>query len=304
MSNPFRTISLGAGVQSSALLLMACKGVLLKPDAAIFSDTQWEPEAVYVHLEWLKEQASTAGIPVHVVSAGNLHADALSFRQHRKSSDGKRWASIPLFVRNGDGSQGMLRRQCTKEYKIQPVQRAIRELVLGVNRGHRVPKDVKVEQWIGISWDERTRMTRPKHSWSIHVYPFCNTTVDRDGHGSDPNLLQGRWTRARCIEWLQTNYPDHAVPRSACIGCPYRSNQEWRSMRDTDPAAWADAVEFDRGIRESEKAGLDAGVVLIEAMPFVHRSMKPLDQVDLSPEHDATFWDGIADNKCEGMCGV
>ena len=32
-------LSLGAGVQSSTLLLMSCRGVLPKLDAAIFADT-------------------------------------------------------------------------------------------------------------------------------------------------------------------------------------------------------------------------------------------------------------------------
>ena len=37
-------ISLGAGVQSSTMALMAAKGLITPmPDAAIFSDTGWEP---------------------------------------------------------------------------------------------------------------------------------------------------------------------------------------------------------------------------------------------------------------------
>ena len=40
-----RVLSLGAGVQSSTLLLMACHGEL-ELDAAIFADTQWEPQWV------------------------------------------------------------------------------------------------------------------------------------------------------------------------------------------------------------------------------------------------------------------
>ena len=44
MSNPtLRILSLGAGVQSSVVLLMSIKGILPRLDAAIFADTQWEP---------------------------------------------------------------------------------------------------------------------------------------------------------------------------------------------------------------------------------------------------------------------
>ncbi len=60
-------LSLGAGVQSTCVLLMSCRGVLPKLDCAVFADTGWEPKAVYDHLEWLKGEAERAGIPVHVV---------------------------------------------------------------------------------------------------------------------------------------------------------------------------------------------------------------------------------------------
>ena len=48
MNEPtLRLLSLGAGVQSTALFLLACEGILLpKIDGAIFADTQWEPRHV------------------------------------------------------------------------------------------------------------------------------------------------------------------------------------------------------------------------------------------------------------------
>ena len=71
-------LSLGAGVQSSTVFLMSCRGMLPKLDAAIFADTQWEPKAVY---EWLSRvlepQAQRAGIPIFRVSAGDIRADAV-----------------------------------------------------------------------------------------------------------------------------------------------------------------------------------------------------------------------------------
>jgi 3'-phosphoadenosine 5'-phosphosulfate sulfotransferase (PAPS reductase)/FAD synthetase len=63
-------ISLGAGVQSSTMALMAARGLIKPmPDCAIFADTGAEPEAVYRHLDWLEDQLP---FPVHRVSAGNL----------------------------------------------------------------------------------------------------------------------------------------------------------------------------------------------------------------------------------------
>ena len=84
-------LSLGAGVQSTTLALMAAHGEIGPiPDCAIFADTGWEPKAVYEHLAWLRS-INVLPVPVHIVSAGNLRADIFAGAQ------GKRWASIPAF---------------------------------------------------------------------------------------------------------------------------------------------------------------------------------------------------------------
>jgi hypothetical protein len=46
MSEPnLRVLPLGAGVQSTTLTLMACDGALPGLNAAIFTDTGWEPKS-------------------------------------------------------------------------------------------------------------------------------------------------------------------------------------------------------------------------------------------------------------------
>src|SRR5262249_8617137 len=78
-----RYLSLGAGVQSSAALLLAAPGDIAPFDAAIFADTGWEPAAVYTHLDRLEEFAAEAGIPIVRVSAGTLPRDALDPSRRR-----------------------------------------------------------------------------------------------------------------------------------------------------------------------------------------------------------------------------
>jgi hypothetical protein len=173
-----RALSLGAGVQSTTLALMAAHGEIgPMPDCAIFADTGWEPQAVYDHLEWLMS-GNVLPFPVHIVSAGNIRDDLIG------AGDGKRWASIPAFAKtvtpvgaavpvydeDDDGelieigtrataretvSIGMIRRQCTTDYKIVPIRRRVRELA-GLAR-KRSPDHAVVEQWIGISCDEIVR---------------------------------------------------------------------------------------------------------------------------------------------------
>lgn len=266
-----RVISLGAGVQSSTLLLLAVEGELTpKPDAAIFADTGWEPKAVYQHLDRLTEIADAAGIPVHRVSGGNLREDALDAT--------KRFASMPLFVRKADAptrgkQERILRRQCTKEYKIAPIRRKIRELLDDQVR------DRWAEQWIGISLDEIHRMKDSDRRFVVNRYP----------------LVERRMTRADCIAWTKARgYPK--PPKSACIGCPYNDNARWRARQD-DPAEFADAVEFDRKIREAhlDRVGEEA---------YLHRSLVPLDQVDFSTEEDRGQMTLGFGEECDGVCGV
>ena len=88
-----RVLSLGAGVQSTTLALMAAHGEIgPMPDCAIFADTGWEPRAVYEHLAWLRSP-NVLPFPVHIVSAGDLRAALLA------GARGARWASIPAFTR-------------------------------------------------------------------------------------------------------------------------------------------------------------------------------------------------------------
>ncbi len=107
MTQPaLRILSLGAGVQSTTLLCLAADGTLPRLDAAVFADTQWEPAAVYRHLDRLEaEVAKPAGIPVLRVTSGHIRNDALN--------PAHRFASMPLHILNPDGRPGMARRQCT-----------------------------------------------------------------------------------------------------------------------------------------------------------------------------------------------
>src|SRR5581483_2421349 len=73
----FTYISLGAGVQSTALVILSALGLhgCPKADCAIFADTQDEPAWVYDHLNTLTAWAADHGLPVHVTTKGCLSRD-------------------------------------------------------------------------------------------------------------------------------------------------------------------------------------------------------------------------------------
>lgn len=214
-------ISLGAGVQSTTLLLMAERGEIEpRPDCAIFSDTQFEPAEVYTHLEWLE---SICEIPIIRVTQGNLRADALD--------DAEKFVKIPVYSRNKDGKPSMLGRQCTYTYKIRPIYRKLQEL----RKEHGAKR---VTLMLGISLDEVQRMKPARVQYVENTWP----------------LIDKRMSRLDCLLWLERNgYP--RAPKSACIGCPLHDKAYWRHLRDTSPAEWQDAVAFDTAIRNKSRVG-------------------------------------------------
>lgn len=275
-------ISLGAGVQSSTLALMAAAGEITPmPECAIFSDTQSEPQEVYEWLDWLEKQLP---FPVYRVTAGSLRAEILAATKGTKRMD----ARPPFYVRNaGSKQEGQLRRQCTQDYKIIPIQKKQREL-LGLKPRARWPKEASLVQWIGISLDEVQRCKASPRPAVVHRWPLIEQGRDR------------QW----CQRWLMARYGKLA-PKSACTFCPYHDDAMWRDMKLNDPASFADAVNVDEAIRQGVIRG---GKQISRAEWFLHRSCIPLVQIDFRNAEDAGQ-SRLFDEKgfaveCEGMCGV
>lgn len=302
-----RVLNLGAGVQSTAVFLLAHEGRIPMIDHAIFADTQEEPQAVYDHLAWMR----TIGEPVpimHVATAGKLgddimhetapsipHKDGAPYKPNHRH----RFASIPAFtgkhhddrIERDPCNEGIIRRQCTKEYKIEVVEKVIRRTILGLKPRCHIPKGLKIEQIFGISADEKGRAKRiaanwENRAWSVPVFP----------------LIEMNWTRETCLEYLKTRVP-HLVSRSACVFCPFKSAKEWLITK-ANPKEWARAIEIDRGLREPGKvvnARMDQAI-------YLHRSLIPLEMVDLDAEAEKErrknarpLFDLM---ECEGMCGI
>ncbi|GAA2653469.1 hypothetical protein [Nonomuraea recticatena] len=268
-----RVLSLGAGVQSSALLLLAIERRIPRFDVAIFADTRWEPTEVYTHLDRLEKLSADAGIPVRRVSNGDLRKDALD-PEHR-------FVSMPLFVLGKDGSRGLLRRQCTQEYKITCLKAEVRRL-LGYPHPNRVPQDVYAEQAIGISVDEFHRAKDATVRYLRNVFP----------------LLDLGWTRADCRTYL-TSLGLGNTPRSACVGCPFHRDSEWIRLRDHDPVGWAEAVAFDEAIRHGHPRAPGIG-----ATYYLHRSRQPLAEVVLKPGPNDDQIEGCSPWSCRSGSAV
>ena len=109
--------------------------------------------------------------------------------------------------------------------------------------------------------------------------------------------------RYDCMQWWDrlegfTDRPSHFPPRSACKKCPFHSDAEWAKMKKDTPKDFAEAVKFEKDLQEV-KALTDN----MKGVPFLHDSLKPLDQVDFSTEEERGQLN-MFNNECEGMCGV
>ena len=276
----FRILSLGAGVQSSTMALMADEGAFgPKPDCAIFADTGWEPEKVMDHLEWLK---SILSYPVHIVK-NHLHSGNIKTDIENEISSERGFLFIPFYAKNSaTGKTSLGPRLCTRNYKITPINKKIRELV-GLKARQRFPRNIWVEVWVGISTDEMMRIKPSREKWIKNTWP----------------LIDKKMSRQDCLDWYGGK--DYRTPeKSSCIGCPYHDNTLWHEIKTKSPKEFEEACKIDDMIRHSARNK--------EYTRFLHRKGIPLRDVDFEallkkqkPEEEQL---DLFNEECEGMCGV
>jgi len=268
-NEPIHVISLGAGTQSSVVLLKACRSEITpRPVAAIFADTQVEPQSVYRWLDWLE---SVSIIPIIRVSNGNLEDGSTKLYISTKSKK-VTGQSIPAFANQG---RVIFPRQCTSDYKVNAINKQLTRLM----REHKTKRAIS---WIGLSLDEVHRMKPSRRSNVENRWP----------------LIELRMRRHDSLIWMKNNgYPE--PPRSACRGCPYHSDYEWRQLKEHEPLDFTAAVEYEKRL---QKAYAELGNERMPK-PFLHRSCVPLDQVDLSTDEERGQ-QSLFGNECQGLCGV
>ena len=282
MTEPVHIISLGAGVQSSTMALMAALGEITPmPIAAIFADTGNEPESVYKWLDWLIAELPFPVNKVWKQRKGKRLSLETASLEMRETKDGRLFSqtNIPFFTKNNEnGEHGMIpHRSCTSDFKLGPLQKA--QKILGeVKRGQ---KHVSVISWQGISTDEASRMRDSREPWAQNRYP----------------LIEKRMTRKDCLTWMDLHhYP--RPPRSACVFCPFHSDTEWRRLKTEEPEEFAKAVQFERAIQETKAKSSN-----FRTTPYLHSLRQPLDTIDFRNLEDRGQIN-MFENECEGMCGV
>ena len=115
-----KILSYGAGVQSTALVLMSCEnarsaGTLPYPlvpvyDAVIYCDLGLEPPWVYAQLEFAMNACKEAGIFFKVL-------DTPLYQHFLDNFGERRTISIPWWTLRDDGKKSKMPRNCTLDFK-------------------------------------------------------------------------------------------------------------------------------------------------------------------------------------------
>jgi hypothetical protein len=245
-----KILSLGWGIQSFTLAAMAALREIEPIDYAINADTTHERSSTYEFA-----QKWTPWLEAHGVRTITVKAEKTGVINPRGG------VTIPAFIEKG----GMIKRQCTDDWKRAPMRRWI--------QGNRTGETV--EQWLGISLDEFQRMKDSDVKYIVNRWP----------------LVELRMTRNDCVVWLKRH--DLEIPgKSACVFCPFQRTSEWRQVRENASDS-TKALETDHEIREARLPG----------RLYVHPARIPLGEVDLrTPEEQGQL--SLWDDECSGLCGV
>jgi len=254
-----RFLSWGCGVQSTTLAVLSALGYLEPLAAVIHADTGWERRATYQARDWYRNWLEEHDVRVEYTSAGDIRRDGAAAHIH-----------MPFWTDHHKG--GHLQRQCTKQFKIDPIKRKARQ-VAGFHpsdKPHPWPgqfeRRYRTALGLGISLDEWKRMSDSRVKYIQHRYP----------------LVERLMTREDCIQFLQAEGLPVPV-KSACIGCPYRNAVEWLELETEE---FQEAVEFDElnrhnPLARSQKETQDFASVLKSSKLYLWKGLEPLATADL-----------------------
>lgn len=308
---------------STMALMAAAGEITPMPFAGAFADTQAEPKSVYAWLNWLEKQLPfpifrvsagsleedtlrirnrrdgkgtwcPSGIPHFSLNLDGskgqgprqcthdfkliplMKKDTELVSDHLPQWKKNHWDALKE-LRQWEKERAEVKRANKKDGQKRPLP------MRPLGAWTECQSDPLMIIWIGISWDEATRMKDPIKPWNNNRYPLVDRSI----------------TRRDCLLWMQKHgYPQ--PPRSACVFCPFHSDAEWRRLRDFEPEEFARAVAFEK---QYQKAKADT-VSRKGFVPYLHDSRIPLSEVDFNTEEQNGQGSLNLRYDCEGMCGV
>lgn len=221
-------ISYGGGVQSTALVVLACTG-RIQADVALFAnvgETAEHPATLTYVREVAIPWAAQRGLPIHELHKRNKRGDIVDLRESvMREGD----ANIMIPARGSEtGAPGS--RACTDNFKIRVVSKWL--------KANGATADAPARVAIGISTDEVHRVnTRRYNSREYKYFPLIDLGLDRSA----------------CAQLIaDAGLP--VPPKSACYFCPFHRPLVWREMRRDEPDLFQRAVDLERRVVEKRAA--------------------------------------------------
>lgn len=265
-----RVISYGGGVQSTAMLVMACTGQIDPVDAALMAnvgDDSEHPDSLRYVREVSKPWAESRGVPVHILDRVKRDGtvETLMGRLMREGS-----RSLPIPVRMPDtGAPG--KRSCTADFKIRVIGKWLKQ--------HGATASEPADVLLGISWDEIQRLGNKKvEPHEVPVYP----------------LIDRRLTREDCKRIIErAGLP--VPPKSSCFFCPFHRPSVWAKMRRDEPALFYKAAYIERVLNERRDR-------LGKVRVYLTRFGRPITEAIGEEQPDLDFGIGPGETCDEGYC--
>ncbi len=216
-----KVLSLGGGVNSTALLLAMCRKHM-PPDLVLFADTGGERPETYHHVEHVWHWCEEREIEFRLVTNGGRGQGATLEENCLKRKE------LPSLAYGFKG--------CSVKWKRQPMDRFVREWEPAVECW---ATGGKVIRYIGIDAGESHRAVLTEDDKFVYQYP----------------LVDWQMGRQECIEEIKSKgWP--VPPKSSCFYCPAMRRSEILNLQLQHPDLLDRAIAIEANAETHTVAGL------------------------------------------------
>lgn len=234
--------SCGGGRQSAGIAALIVQGELPTPDHVAMVALEHEFRQVWPYVNrYIRAALASIGVPFTAIPRATY-----ATRDLWGGADGQTLL-IPAHT-NQSGEASKLSEFCSGEWKREVMLRWAGEQDGWKSRG--------VDNWVGISFEERHRRRVPRRQWLKPVYPLLDIR---------PTTVSGCLAAVARQGWPEP-------PRSRCSFCPNQSDAEWLELTSAELTAACDTEDAIRAV---------------DPHAYFHKALIPL--------RDVTF-DANADN--------
>ena len=231
-------LNYSGGQQSSCILWMVIKGVIERPKNFLVmnADPGMENSNTYRYNVMMFEECRKASIPALTAPGPNLYKDLTELHKTKKT----RIDNPPYWTKDfNSGKRGRLLQKCTREYKIAPMDRAVRSYLKANFGVENKLRPGLVKKWIGFSFDEVHRIKPSAQKYIDFEYP----------------LVDLRMRKMDVIKWFEEQQLP-IPPRSVCNACFANGANTFKKMAQERPEDFQQAKRVDEAVRDLSQIGV------------------------------------------------